>query len=620
MSAPPLGESGGLPNSPSIGIGVDSPATDDTPTKKPGAFSPTGFFGSKFEAAKTALASSPIAVKLDVESTAASAAFADLTSPVRAQVDAALARASVELRTKVASVEAELREKAKKLDQQYDQAKAELTVKFEKEKLQLEQRYADAQTKAEQKYAEAQTKVNQLQADYESKKADLKNKALHELEKVLVDLLDEKVLPAIQSAALDPHMPVFVQNLILDAIEATWPDIKEELFHAWQNLTLDFEPIPAGEPRRCCANPIAAVKASFLYHTFPYDRSLWWQIRTPMWWFWLVVSIFPLYGVQAAYFIFLFLMICSSWDEFQLVRFILQFKGLQFITLGIINCMVGAASYYNCVSVEYAGVGEVGYADASVQHVGRAYIHDCDVAGPAALPGFYTDMILFLIQSTTIWAAMWMLPSTEKKGLRKLTPTSPPRHFEGSKLASTVETKTGRVSGKPVYAGMGGKLRLFIFWDAFLLFLVVAITVLLLFTRPYRVTTSGAFAEFEWLFREDIFWLKTLYGLMAFPFAIFLIPVVSDFLLHTRDTGFNRAGDCVPMEMKKDERLPEAILKRMTPKQKEAYEAKVNAPTFTQRVQVVAARGQAWVSDSPAGAGSVALDIRSTNQIAPGPQ
>lgn len=170
-------------------------------------------------------------------------------------------------------------------------------------------------------------------------------------------------------------------------------------------------------------------------------------------------------------------------------------------------------------------------------------------------------MILFLIQAATIWVAMAVLPRTVKKGVKQLAPDSPPRHFEGGQVLARVavnrEAMPVPLTGSgPVYNGMGGKLRPMILYDAFILFLVCVVTVIMLFTRPYRVTTSGAFSKREWLFREDVFWLKTLYGLSSFPFVIFLLPVISGVLLHTRPTGYNRQGVCVPLEPKPNEAVP----------------------------------------------------------------
>lgn len=37
-------------------------------------------------------------------------------------------------------------------------------------------------------------------------------------------------------------------------------------------------------------------------------------------------------------------------DEFQLLAFILRFKGMQFLTGGVINGLMGATQYYTCVA------------------------------------------------------------------------------------------------------------------------------------------------------------------------------------------------------------------------------------------------------------------------------
>jgi hypothetical protein len=95
---------------------------------------------------------------------------------------------------------------------------------------------------------------------------------------------------------------------------------------------------------------------------------------------------------------------------------------------------------------------------------------------------------------------------------------------------------------------MGGKLRWMIFFDAWVLLFLVSVGVLLLFIRPYDILADdGSFTQFEWLFKQDLFFLKTAYGLLSFPFLVFLVPLLSQLLLHTRATGYNRAGECVPV-------------------------------------------------------------------------
>lgn len=264
-----------------------------------------------------------------------------LTSPVRAQVDAALGKASAELKSKMASVEEELRAKASRLDEEFSRKQQELQAQYEAKKAEvdasIEARIGPLKAKLtaefEAKRAELEASIDariapikaKLIAEFEAKKNELRDRALHEFELILVKTLDEKVLPAIQKAALDPLMPLFVQKIVVDAIAASWPDIKEEIFDLWSGLVLKFAPVDDPPFIRYWPNPFRAAMHSWLYHTFPYDRNFWWQIRRPMWWFWNIVALCPFYGVQALYFILLFLMLDKR-DEYQMVNFILQFK------------------------------------------------------------------------------------------------------------------------------------------------------------------------------------------------------------------------------------------------------------------------------------------------------
>jgi len=445
-----------------------------------------------------------------------------LPSSVATQVESVITRANADLKSRISHLESEMKHRVHKVEEEYERQRKQMVAQWELKRSELEEAASSLRA--------------QLDQELLAGKQRLRARVIEELENRLEGLLDGQLLKLVQRSAIDPLMPRFIQQLVKDVIAGVWPDVKEEVLHAFHKAILKYEPIPEGTSPRPCPNIFRAAIASFLYHTYPYNRSIWWQVRQWSWWMWMVVAIFPLYGVQAAYFVCVFLLIDKK-DEYQLVRFILSFKGLQFVTLGLMNCVIGAALYFQCVSVEYVG---------PITSMGsHSYLHTCDKAGPAALPGFYTDMILFAVQSITIWVAMALLPSSQKKGLRQLASNSPPRLVEHSALTTFVPTSRG-LTGR-VYGGVGGgKLRWMVLVDAWLVFIIVGVVILLLFTRPYDVTDSHAFHTYEWLFREDLFWLKTVYGLCSFPFVFFLTPGLSDLLLHTRPTGYNRAGQCVP--------------------------------------------------------------------------
>lgn len=39
---------------------------------------------------------------------------------------------------------------------------------------------------------------------------------------------------------------------------------------------------------------------------------------------------------------------------------------------------------------------------------------------------------------------------------------------------------------------------------------------------------------------------KTVYGLLSFPFIVFIFPFITLLLTKSRDTGFDKYGNCVP--------------------------------------------------------------------------
>lgn len=80
------------------------------------------------------------------------------------------------------------------------------------------------------------------------------------------------------------------------------------------------------------------------------DKSIWAQYKWISWWFFLLVSMFPLYGVQPFFFAFIFLMIDKR-DEYQLVSYILGFKKMIFVSAGVENGIIGYIQYFVCATL-----------------------------------------------------------------------------------------------------------------------------------------------------------------------------------------------------------------------------------------------------------------------------
>merc|ERR550525_545102 len=53
--------------------------------------------------------------------------------------------------------------------------------------------------------------------------------------------------------------------------------------------------------------------------------------------------------------------------------------------------------------------------------------------------------------------------------------------------------------------------------------------------------------------RVSLYFARIVYGLLCAPFTIFLVPGVSNLLLHVNPTGYNRQGYCVPYMLRPSE-------------------------------------------------------------------
>lgn len=91
------------------------------------------------------------------------------------------------------------------------------------------------------------------------------------------------------------------------------------------------------------------------------------QCRDPVFLLLKGLQIFPLYSVKLISFMLVLAAIDRS-DEYQLLQFILQFKGTQFLTIGLFGAIAGATRYHVCINLFTA-------SQAGQQH-------SCDTIGP----------------------------------------------------------------------------------------------------------------------------------------------------------------------------------------------------------------------------------------------
>lgn len=130
----------------------------------------------------------------------------------------------------------------------------------------------------------------------------------------VIDMVVENVHKAALTSVIDPDMPKLVQSAAKIIIAETIEDLHEELRDmAMKKLKKPY----IDRSRPTFVSPLhrglAGSRAWFLYTLFPYDKSIWAQLKDP--WFYVLkaLSVFPP-PVQPIFFMVLFL-VMDHWDE-----------------------------------------------------------------------------------------------------------------------------------------------------------------------------------------------------------------------------------------------------------------------------------------------------------------
>lgn len=365
------------------------------------------------------------------------------------------------------------------------------------------------------------------------------------IEKMLVNYL-EKQPAKIKEALKDDDMCKCVKTKIDYTVDEFWPDIQDEILF---NIKLKTHMPALAEKEAhktswyccCCRN----FKAWFLYIYDPVDHSIWYSIKTFSWWLLLIIEIFPYYGVQALFKLFYFLMMDKN-DEYQLIQFIASFKRLQFLTLGCLSSILGYGFYYYCATFQ---------SDDGTDKVNR-----CAARGSSDLIVYLLEVGGFALQIILVWLAYLMVPCSQQKGVPRFSIQSNKRELEQLKK----ESNRGCLNRR------GGRLSKFMCWE-----LMITIISVGLFVALFLILQSGSNLV---SLRSSIFLVKTVYGLLSFPFIIFVIPQLMILLARTRETKYNKHGRCVPYlpsvmaAQKKKERLEREKAERKLEREKRKAE------------------------------------------------
>merc|ERR1719161_1602042 len=296
-------------------------------------------------------------------------------------------------------------------------------------------------------------------------------------------------MPAfIKQQMADPDMPHCVARAQNTVIDEFWKDAKQEIM-VEVGIMLDGK-VDAPEkspPPNCCS-------AFWRYHLFPYDKTIWGKLRDPVFVMFKILTAIPVLGIAPLMYLFIFLIIDKR-DEFQLIDFVLMFKGMQFVTLGIVRAFLGFFLYYGCT-------------------IGDEDDHTCEESGPGAGADFLGTSVGLLICVVLCWSALLLLPWSKEKG--------------------RVQTQ-GSLDHQ--HAPPGGRLRPLLWWDLFAAVLSVGIVAFLF---------SGMGHGEMWRIRANMYWAQIVYGIFAAPFFVYTLPVISKLMTHSVTTAYDEHGCCVP--------------------------------------------------------------------------
>ena len=420
-----------------------------------------------------------------------------------------------------------------------------------------------------------------------------------------LDALRQRVTDAV----VDPFMPGVVRRAVESVVDTVWPDIEEELCEMLLHLIHPAPPPPNDEVTAvkgwCCCLCLPRMVAAVRYFMWPHDKSVWQQAREPLWVVAKLVLLIPGYGVQQVYYLGVLLCIDRG-DEYQLVQYILGFKAILFVTLGLLGTAIGAFRFYLC----------------SQEITGQSENPTCsDTAPRESLP----TVAAYVLQIVLVWTAFLFIPGSARKGGGAYQRMRARQEEEEAAAAAAGgdgdegEEGEGAAAGSADAADNAGRQRRrrrlskrrrrasavvlglcdaparekatqrrllgFLVYDVCTVLLCVAILAYYVFSamptedddnhtwtevklngsHVFLVQKAGregaATTEddadffddlsvgdrfFSWRFEVTLYMTKCLYGLLSFPFFFLKLPVLGAVLTHAKPTAYTKGGHCVP--------------------------------------------------------------------------
>lgn len=352
-----------------------------------------------------------------------------------------------------------------------------------------------------------------------------------------------------EAAIADPDMPLCVQRQITHTIDSFWADLMVCVELALEDKKMavttgdisDHQLLAGlGEDQAPCVMSPRWIRAKVLYHFLPFDVSIFGQMKDPFFWIMTILSVFPYYGIRVTFFLLLlvFIILGLPPDEYQLVTYILTFKGTQFLSSGILQAIVAAVRYYACVHPNGT--------------------HSCSESGPGQTQNLLSGLVDFLGSCMLTWAAFLLLPLSQRvAGTRGINAEA-----DNSNNQEPLGPDEQRCCRYRLDRTKGGRISHLLCYDLCCFSLSIALFLGLASVKEPTASVAGQPAEAlppdqellrnleTWDFGTEFFFARLVYSLLSVPFLFFYLPVLNSILTHTSPTGYNEQGLCVPYMLK----------------------------------------------------------------------
>ena len=316
-------------------------------------------------------------------------------------------------------------------------------------------------------------------------------------------------------------------------------DFNRHLLRAWSKVHPSF-----------CPYPYSWFRSTVLYALYPADKTLFGRFKNP----WYVILMLlklsnytsvPVFGITW--------LLIDRRDEFQVCQFILTFKAYQFM-LGIYYATTLALAFYSCLLIEESEV---------LAAVDGAARHPCDALMPSMAPEFPFVMVMEVVRLVLVFRATALLKLGLTVGgpgeLRALAEVrldaadgtldgyadiaalrQPHKLRAADHTVAELQVVTERARRRfGAQVADGNALPSLMSFDT-------AIGAAVLVWGVLVITRHAGWSLDEPVLWHTLFYMKMIYGLGAFPFVLFLVPIIGEAMHGAHYTGYDKRGLCVP--------------------------------------------------------------------------